>query len=210
MYTWNSGITKLDPKNKKKAAAVVAAAFFNYPMFTFYFPDEKKRLKELPWYMEQVLNCALRYGDVYTTSEILGVVFTLPPGHTKISQSEYLQNGFLLTPLVLGLKDFARSQECEAFVAETHERLMKDRPHYYLWGLTVDPKVKRQGVGSALLKKVLDIADAEKMPMYLETHDKNNVPYYQGKGFSLISSEKFAHFELETWCLLREPALAMD
>lgn len=160
-------IIKLDPKNKKKAAAVVAAAFFHYPMFTFYFPDEKRRVKELPWYMEQVLNCALAYGEVYTNPEGSGVVFILPPGHTKISQWEYMQHGFAVTPVVLGLKDFARSQECEAFVADTHERLMKDRPHYYLWGLTVDPKVKKQGIGSALLKKVLDIADAAKMPMYL-------------------------------------------
>jgi GNAT superfamily N-acetyltransferase len=200
-------IIKLDPKNKKKAVAVVAAAFFNYPMFTFYFPDEKRRVWELPWYMEQVLNCALAYGEVYTNPEGSGVVFTLPPGHTKITQWEYMQHGFALTPMVLGLKDFGRSQESEAFVADTHERLMKDRAHYYLWGLTVDPKVKMQGIGAALLKKVLDIAEAARMPMYLETHDEKNVAYYESKGFKLISAEKFAHFELDIWCMVREPLL---
>lgn len=198
-------VIKLNPNNKKKAAAVVAAAFFNYPMFTFYFPDEKRRLWELPWYMEQTLKCALSYGEVYTNAECSGVVFILPPGHTKISQWEYMQNGFLLTPFVLGLKDFARSQECEAFVADTHERLMKGKPHYYLWGLTVGPKVKGTGIGSALLKKVLDIADAATMPMYLETHDEKNVAYYESKGFSLISTETFPHFEMELWCMVREP-----
>ncbi|PKO02417.1 MAG: hypothetical protein CVU43_07830 [Chloroflexi bacterium HGW-Chloroflexi-5] len=200
-------IIKLDPKNKKKAAAVVASAFFNYPMFTFYFPDEKRRLWELPWYMEQTLKCALSYGEVYTNPECSGVIFTLPPGHTKISQWEYMQHGFLLTPMVLGLKDFARSQECEAFVGETHERLMKDRLHYYLWGLTVDPKVKGTGIGSALLKKVLDIANSASMPVYLETHDEKNVVYYESKGFKLISTEKFPHNDLELWCMLREPLL---
>ncbi|MDP3682419.1 MAG: GNAT family N-acetyltransferase [Ignavibacteria bacterium] len=199
-------IIKFDPNHKKKAAAVVAAAFFNYPMFTFYFPDEKERTKKLPWYMEQVLNCALSYGEVYTNPEISGVVFTLPPGHTKLSQWEYTQHGFLFTPIVLGWKDFIRSQECEAFVTETHERLMKNRLHYYLWGLTVDPKVKGQGIGSALLMKVLDIADAAGMPMYLETHDEKNVAYYAGKGFSLISTEKFPHFDLDFWCMVREPS----
>ena len=198
-------IIKLNPDNKKKAAAVVASAFFNYPMFTFYFPDEKRRAKELPWYMEQVLKCALSYGEVYTNPECSGVIFTLPPGHTKISQWEYMRNGFLLTPIVLGLKDFARSQECEAFVAETHERLMNSRLHYYLWGLTVDPKVKGMGIGSALLKKALEIADAAGMPMYLETHDEKNVAYYEGKGFKLISNEKFPHFDLDIWCMVREP-----
>lgn len=200
-------IIKLDPKNKKRAAAVVASAFFNYPMFTFYFPDEKRRVKELPWYMEQVINCALRYGEVYTNPECSGVAFTLPPGHTKLSQWEYMQNGFILTPFVLGLKDFARSQECEAFEYETHERLMQGREHYYLWGLTVDPKVKKQGIGSALMKKVLGIADAAKMPMYLETHDEKNVAYYESKGFKLISSEKYRNNELKFWNMVREPVV---
>jgi len=198
-------IIKLDPKNKKRAAAVVASAFFNYPMFTFYFPDEKRRMKELPWYMEQTLSCALSYGEVYTNPECSGVVFTLPPGHTKLSQWEYMQHGFLFTPLVLGSQDFARSQECEAFVAETHEKLMKDRLHYYLWGLTVDPKVKGMGVGSALLKKVLEIADSAKMPMYLETHDEKNVVYYESKGFKLVNTEKFPNNDMEIWCMVREP-----
>jgi hypothetical protein len=55
-------------------------------------------------------------------------------------------------PLVLGLKDFAHFQECEAFVAETHEKLMKNLPHYYMLGLTVDLYVKGLGIGSLPLK----------------------------------------------------------
>ncbi len=153
-------IIKLDPKYKKRAAEIVAAAFFDYPMFTFYFPDPKKRARVLPWYLGNVLNCALRYGEVCTTPEISGVIFTLPPGHTKISQSEYIQNGFLLTPLLLGYRDYQRSQECEKFVADTHEMIMGDRPHYYLWGLTVDPSQKRKGIGTALLKPLIEKADA--------------------------------------------------
>ncbi|MHC1773749.1 MAG: GNAT family N-acetyltransferase [Flexilinea sp.] len=198
-------IIKLDPRQKKRASEVVSAAFFDYPMFTFYFPDPKKRAWILPWYLENVLNCALRYGDVYTTAEISGVIFTLPPGHTKISQSEYIQNGFLLTPLLLGFRDYVRSQECEKFVADTHEKIMDDRPHYYLWGLTVDPGQKRKGIGTALLRPVIEKADVEKKPIYLETHDEKNVAYYQRMGFSLVRKDMFPKFDLAIWCMLREP-----
>ena len=38
---------------------------------------------------------------------------------------------------------------------------MGDRPHYYLWGLTVDPSQKRKGIGTALLKPVIEKADVE-------------------------------------------------
>jgi ribosomal protein S18 acetylase RimI-like enzyme len=198
-------IIKLDPRQRKKAAEIVAAAFFDYPMFTFYFPNHKKRARVLPWYLGNVLNCALRYGDVYTTPEISGVIFTLPPGHTKITQSEYIQNGFLLTPLLLGIRDYQRSQECEKFVADTHEKIMGDRPHYYLWGLTVDPNQKRKGIGTALLKPVIEKADLENKPIYLETHDEKNVAYYQSHGFSLIHTGKLLKYDLSIWCMVREP-----
>jgi ribosomal protein S18 acetylase RimI-like enzyme len=199
-------IIKLDPRQKKRASEVVAAAFFDYPMFTLYFPDPKKRARILPWYLGNVLNCALRYGEVYITAEISGVIFILPPGHTKISQSEYIQNGFLLTPLLLGFRAYVRSQKCEKFVADTHEKVMDDRPHYYLWGLTVDPSQKRKGIGTALLRPVIEKADEEKKPIYLETHDEKNVAYYQRMGFSLVRTDVFPKFDLAIWCMVREPA----
>ena len=70
-------IIKLDPRQLKRASDVLAASFFDYPMFTFYFPDPKRRIRYLPWYFRNVLNSALRYGEVYTTPEISGVIFTI-------------------------------------------------------------------------------------------------------------------------------------
>jgi GNAT superfamily N-acetyltransferase len=198
-------IIKLDPSNKKKAAEVVVAAFYDYPMFTCYFPDPKKRARILPWYLGNVLTCALHYGEVYTTPEISGVIFILPPGHTKISLGEYIKNGFLLTPLVLGFRDYVRSQECEKFVADAHEKLMDHRPHYYLWGLAVDPNQKRRGIGTALMKPCIDKADADEKPVYLETHDEKNVGYYQRMGFSLVHTGKIQKYDLTFWCMVREP-----
>jgi hypothetical protein len=104
-------IIKLDPRQVKKASDVVAASFFDYPMFTFYFPDPERRTRYLPWYFKNILNSALRYGTVYTTPEVSGVLFTLPPGHTKISIWEYVQSGFLLTPFALGFRNYKRSME---------------------------------------------------------------------------------------------------
>ena len=198
-------VTELSSHQLKKAASLLAAAFFNYPMFTFYFPDPQRRARYLPWYLRNVLNCAFRYGDVYTTPEVSGVIFTLLPGHTKVSLWEYVQNGFLLTPLLLGLQNYKRSMDCEDFVERTHARLMQDRPHYYLWGLAVDPARKSKGIGTALMQPVLEKADADKMPIYLETHDERNVGYYQRYSFDLIHTVNIPKYDLPIWCMLREP-----
>ncbi len=201
----NIRIIRLGRRQRAKAAGVVSAAFFNYPMFTGYFPDPKKRAHIMPWYLGNVLRCAMRYGEVYTTPEVSGVIFILPPSHSILSQSEYARHGFLLTPVVLGLKAYKRSQECEKFVEDTRERIMLGRPHYYLWGLTVDPKFHRSGIGTALLKPLIERADEEKMPVYLETHKEANVPYYQRSGFALVHTDTIPKYGLPFWCMVREP-----
>jgi len=195
----------MDSRQSKMALDVLSASFFDYPIFTFYFPDPKRRTRYLSWYFRNILNCALRYGEVYTTPEISGVVFTLPPDHTKISMWEYIQSGFFLTPFVLGFRNYKKSIYCENFVGYTQEKLMKTRLHYYLWGLAVDPSQKAKGIGAALMQPVLAKADARKMPIYLETHDEKNIQYYQKYGFVLIHTVRIPRYELPIWCMLREP-----
>lgn len=199
-------IIELNPSQKKKAADVLSAAFFDYPEFCFYFPDRDQRKHCLPWYLGRVLDTALRYGEVYTTPDVSGVAFVLPPGHTRISQWEYILCGFWPAPFVLGMRDFIRSQKGEDFIGNIHEKIMCGRSHYYLWGLAVDPAQKRKGIGTALLEPVLAKADAEKMPVYLETHDEKNVAYYQRLGFHLAEVSRIPEFDLSVWSMVREPA----
>jgi ribosomal protein S18 acetylase RimI-like enzyme len=197
-------IIKLEAEQSKKAAVLLTAAFFNYPMMVHYFQDPKKRERRLPWYMKNVLNSAMRYGEVFVTSDLTGVLFILPPGHTRLTNKEYIKSGFLMTPIVMGYRSYKKSNECEIFVADTHERLMNGREHYYLWGLVVDPGTQRKGVGSTLMKIIIDRADTKNVPVYLETHDKNNVAYYERFGFKLIHTGTIPGHGLDFWCMLRE------
>jgi ribosomal protein S18 acetylase RimI-like enzyme len=200
-------IVKLAPAQKEKAITVVSAAFFDYPEFIHYFPDPNRRRHCLPWYLGKVINTALEYGEVYTNDEISGVAFILPPGHTRISQLEYMHCGFLPAPFVLGLRNFIRSQNGEDYIGNVHEATMGGRPHYYLWGLAVDPFQKRKGIGTALLKPLLQKADADQKPVYLETHDEKNVAYYQQFGFELASKSIVPQFNIPVWAMVREPLI---
>jgi GNAT superfamily N-acetyltransferase len=82
---------------------------------------------------------------------------------------------------------------------------MNGREHYYLWGLVVDPAHKQQGIGTALLKPVVEKADTEKKPIYLETHDEKNVNYYQRLDFHLVRTAMIPISPVPIWCMMREP-----
>ena len=58
-----------------------------------------------------------------------------------------------------------------------------DDEHVYLWFLAVDPQHQRGGVGRSLLARVYEDATA---PVYLDTANPANVPYYASNGFEEI------------------------
>lgn len=198
-------VVRLDPSQVKRASEVIALAFYDYPMFATVFPDPRRRDRYLSWYLRNVLNCALRFGEVYTTRSVLGVVFILPPGHTRISIWEYIRNGFLPTPFVLGIRNYWRSMGYLALAEQMQMELTRGRPHYYLWGLAVEPGHQRRGIGTALMSPVLAKADALELPVYLETHVEGNIAYYRRFGFELIQTVELQGREASLFCMLREP-----
>ena len=112
--------------------------------------------------------------DAAASDRLTGVAATFaaglypPPAWTVLR----FVPGFLIAgpgPIVRGLR-FSAIQE----KGHPHD------PHVYLWFLAVDPKHQRGGVGRALLARVYGDATA---PVYLDTANPANVPYYAGNGF---------------------------
>jgi len=101
-----------------------------------------------------------------------------------------------------------RARERRQRFGGARERLLQGRPHYYLWGITVDPARQRTGAGTTLLNAMFDKADGESMPIYLETHQFINVAYYEQRGFQLIHTGTMPGDDLAFWCMLREPNAA--
>ena len=58
-----------------------------------------------------------------------------------------------------------------------------------------------KGIGDALVQTLLKRADAEDMPVYLETHDQRNVGYYERHGFELVLETSIPKHDLPIWCM---------
>ena len=198
-------ISALQLSQLDAAAETAAAAFYSYPMFTAYFPNPEQRRWKTRWYVRNAIKIALEYGDVQATQDLQGIAFALPPEHTHLPVSVFIRSGYWKAPLVLGLRDFYRSQACEEAVGEAHTRWMQTQPHYYLWGLTVHPQAQGRGYGKALLNQLLKKAAAQHIPVYLETHTENNVSYYQALGFECLERVITPSYELPFWCLVWRP-----
>jgi GNAT superfamily N-acetyltransferase len=164
------------------AARLFADAFLNDPGWLAVGPDRAgHRHGVLRRYHRTVLDVIERYGgpiygafDDAQDDALVGVAATFAAGLYPPPSWTILRfvPGFLLAgpgPIVRGLR-FSAVQER----GHPHE------PHLYLWFLAVDPERQRGGVGRALLARVYDDATA---PVYLDTANPANVPYYASNGF---------------------------
>jgi GNAT superfamily N-acetyltransferase len=78
-------------------------------------------------------------------------------------------------------------------------------PVWYLNLLVADPSAQRSGVGTKLQELVLERADEEGVPAYLETQNPDNLPYYRRFGYELVQELHPVKDGPPLWTLRREP-----
>jgi GNAT superfamily N-acetyltransferase len=130
------------------------------------------------------LDVAERYGGpiygAFNDDRLTGVAATFAAGlypPPQIRTTLRFLPGFITagpTPIVRGLR-FSAIQESGHPPDE----------HVYLWFLAVDPRNQRGGIGRALLARVYEEAAA---PVYLDTANPANVPYYASNGFEELGT----------------------
>ena len=165
------------------AALIFADAFLHDPGWVAVGPDrDARRHGVLRRYHRTALDVIERHGGpIYGAFDdgrrLVGVAATFaaglyPPPWWTIAR---FTPGFVRAgpaAIVRGLR-FSSIQEN----GHPHDE------HVYLWFLAVDPNHQRGGVGRALLARVYEEAEA---PVYLDTANPANVPYYASNGFEEI------------------------
>jgi ribosomal protein S18 acetylase RimI-like enzyme len=188
-------IRHLERDDFDAAARLFADAFLDDPGWVAVGPDRRERRHaNLRRYHRAALDVIERHGGpIYGAfheggdaagggARLTGVAATFaaglypPPPWTIVR----FVPGFLPAgpaPIVRGLR-FSAVQE----KGHPHD------PHVYLWFLAVDPAHQRGGVGRALLARVYEDAQAQDTPapVYLDTANPANVPYYASNGYEEI------------------------
>lgn len=192
----------LSPSQVKRAAALLCRAFSADPLVQYMLPDEARRAQVLPSFYRIVVRYALRYGEIFTTSAVEGVACWLTPGNTTVSTWRLLRVA-PTAPFSFSLLEQHRNTIYARYTDEAHERAMS-RPHWYLWGLGVEPSRQHQGLGGQLMQPILARADRDGLPCYLETTNEVNVPFYEKYGFTVVSDGVVPGTELRVWGMRRK------
>ncbi|KJH72990.1 GNAT family N-acetyltransferase [Aliterella atlantica] len=188
------------------ASETLAHAFNNDPTFRYFTPEqEQARINAIKLLAKTALRYSQPYNHVYTTTnELKGVAVWIPPGEYPLNDLRLVQLGLYALPFKLRLSRIR--QLISLFLTiEKHHKQDLSQPHWYLFMLGVSPTYQSQGIGSLLLQPILNQADRERLPCYLETSTEGGVRFYQRLGFEVVRIGSLPEANLKFWTMMRSP-----
>jgi GNAT superfamily N-acetyltransferase len=183
------------------AGEMLEQAFFDDPLNIYTAPDPTMRTRIFSWLFTQYVRDETSTHTIYTTTgQPEGVAVWMNP-HTneQVAQSDAdaLRRFF-------GPEAYERFVGAFSYFRHVHHEVIES-PHWYLELLGVAPQHQGQGIGKALLFPVLQRADAEGLPCYLETFTKRNIPFYESSGFQVAQAGVEPQSQIPFWAMKREP-----
>lgn len=184
----------------------LAQAFNHDPIMQYFYPvKEPSRLNSLRWLSQLTIEYCSPYNQIYTTGQNLkGCAVWLPPGAFPMQMLRLLQLGFYQFPLKVQWQKIGAFLSIFNRMEHYHQQDMA-APHWYLVMLGVAPGFQGQGVGGTLIQPVLQQADRDGVPCYLETSTERGVNFYQKHGFEVVRSEQLSANAPSFWTMKREP-----
>lgn len=169
------------PAELDAVASTLASAFADDPLFRWMTgagPDEpiEPKLRVL---FRALAKQEFRRDDhlVYVSDDGFGVAVWMHPNQWRMSTSTTLR----VLPAMIRSLGTRTPRGIGAFNAI--EKVHPAEEHYFLEALGTSQQMQGKGLGSAVIRPMLERCDAEGMPAYLESSNPQNIPFYARHGF---------------------------
>ena len=157
-------------------------AFFDDPMLHWMYPDPETRTTLGRQFMRVALEIGFPHGHVYTAGPNVAAAIWSPPD-VELFDDAAITTFFTLIGDQLG----PRAEEIGAGLMTISECHPHDEPHFYLFVLGTAASHQSTGLGSLMMREVLDRCDRQGLGAYLESSNIRNVPFYERHGFRVLT-----------------------
>jgi GNAT superfamily N-acetyltransferase len=119
-----------------------------------------------------------------------------------VSTWQYIKAGALSLIPTMGIKTTKRMNSFEKFALEIKNKYAKSGC-WYLFAFVTMPEFRGKGLGSKIIKPMLNYLDEHNLECYLETLSPTNVEIYKRYGFELKEEVKVPNADLTLYAMLR-------
>lgn len=197
-----NGIYRIKKKDLKKCAETAASAFIDDESSKFILSSKLTHKTLYDFYL--VIYNAI-YNKMYMFSEsenIDGLVIISPINNSELSLWNFLQAGGLKLVFSNGLDFVLRTLNYERNCIKIRKNFVSS-DDWYLFQFGVLPAKQGMGLGSKIMKPILNWFDSKKISCYLETQKNLNVDIYNHFGFLLKSTDTLPGKDVNQFAMLR-------
>lgn len=190
-----------------RMAAVQAQAFFEDPLFVYFFPEAGTRYRTSLHTHRFLARQVQAYGAVeqlVLNGNLAGVALWLPSHKRHIGWVDLIRFGGMRALVAQGAVASWRQLRVGDMLEKLQHQLLPE-PHWYLLLLGILEAQRGKGHSRTLLTPMLARADREGLPLYLDTHEAKNVSIYRRFGFAVASEMITPGTPLHHWAMIRRP-----
>jgi len=170
---------KMQKKDLQNAVNVLTDAFSEESMWKEVFKNEEKNraLTEL------MVRFCFKYGNVVSTSENIEGVMAIAPYDKDMTTWRIIRCGAFFLSMQIARE--AKIMQVLTKAVEEAKKSLNLGPYIHLLIMGVSQEFQGKGFGGQLLRAVIEKAEIENLPIYLETQKEANVSLYEKYGFSV-------------------------
>ena len=192
----------LNKKDINGFAKNLAVSFKGYPLFE-YCVNNKYNIKKMTKFWKVSLKTMSDKTLFLADSENANsLAIFLPYEKGGVSMWQYIKAGGLGLIHSFGIKIIKKMTSCEKFVVEIKNKHFKPNC-WYLYTFVTLPDFRGKGLGSKIIRPMLEFLDKKNQDCYLETFLPINVEIYKKYGFELKEEVKVPNTDLTLYAMLR-------
>jgi ribosomal protein S18 acetylase RimI-like enzyme len=200
-------ITRLTGPQLDCAVQILTSAFLEDPLMAYLFPEPGKRRENLAIFFKANLEYAMAAGEIYINSSQNGVAAWLFQGDKGGPKPGSKEDPRSQLGVLLDSETAARLAGFTRAMAALHKDVAPEKRRYLLF-LGVKSGEQGKGIGTAMIKPGLQIADDSGLPCMLDTMNERDLKFYRRQRFEIRRDERICGDGPRTWTMFRpRPAL---
>lgn len=163
-------------------ADILTKSFDANQSVNYLVKQDAKRVERVRALMEYSFDVCRKFGEVYLSEDKKACALILYPDQKRTS----LQSIGLDVKLILrsiGITNISKALQREAKI----KKIQPKQAMTYLWFIGVYPEYQNLGLGTNLLKNIIEESRQKNRPLFLETSTLKNIPWYTKFGFKVYS-----------------------
>ena len=173
-------MVKATYSDKQLVADLLSRSFETNQSVNYIVQQDSRRSARIRSLMEYSFKVCFSFGQVFLSDDGKACALVLFPDRKRTNyRSVYLDLKLMFSSI--GLANIPKALSRESKIKSRQPRELK----CYLWFIGVDPEHQNKGIGSKLLKEVLQHGTLLGRPVYLETSTTKNLPWYRKFDFQI-------------------------